>query len=251
MAILTRGLTTFRNEVNSIAPNRDKSSDGWIGDQRHSAGRSGHNPDRSGNAEYKDGDSKDEVRAIDLDADLRVSGLSMLEIIQHIITKARAGGYVPFRYIIFCPPGGRPTIWARSTGWTSRAYSGSNRHDKHAHFSGDYSQKADEWTGSLGLSSLIGKKPVSTPVKVKMIKFDGELPELTEGMKDPVVNAHHVKRAQVMLNLLTPGETIEADGDYGSQTAQAVSRLMANAQAKSSTNGSKIGLFEWQKLYAF
>lgn len=150
--VLTRGLMTVRTEFNLVFKLRDKRSDGSIGDQAHATGTSGHNPDRTGRAEYKDGDSKNEVRAIDVDRDLVPgSGIDWMErVVQYIVKRARAGGYVPFRYIIY-----KRRIWARSTGWATRAYTGANAHDKHAHFSGDYTQKADEWTGSLGLASLL------------------------------------------------------------------------------------------------
>lgn len=150
--VLTRGLMTVRTEFNLVFKIRDKRSDGTIGDQAHATGTSGHNPDRTGRAEYKDGDAKNEVRAIDVDRDLVPgSGIDWMErVVQFIVKRARAGVYVPFRYIIY-----KRRIWARSDGWKTRVYTGSNAHDQHAHFSGDYTQKADEWTGSLGLASLL------------------------------------------------------------------------------------------------
>ena len=151
--VLTRGLGTVRAEFNSVFPDRDKTSDGTIGDQAHQTSASGHNPDRTGRAEYKDGDSLDEVRAIDVDRDLVPgSGTDWMElVVQYLVRKARAGGYIPFRYIIY-----KRRIWSRTDGWQTRTYTGSNAHDKHAHFSGNYTQTADNWTGSLGLASLRG-----------------------------------------------------------------------------------------------
>lgn len=147
--VLTRGLTTWRAEINRVFPTRDKATDGSKGDSSHSSSTSGHNPDITGRAEYRDGDAKDEVRAIDVDKDLR-STVTMEQVIQYLVRLGRAGVYLPFRYFIY---NGR--IWRKSTGWRTEVYTGANKHDGHAHFSGDYTQKADEWTGSLGLASLI------------------------------------------------------------------------------------------------
>jgi hypothetical protein len=147
--VLTRGLKTFSAELDAVFPNREKYTDGSIGDSSHSGSTSGHNPDRTGNAEYRDGDAKDEVRAIDRDKDLR-STVTMEQLIQYLVRLGRMGVYLPFRYFIY-----RGRIWRKSTGWKTEVYTGANNHNEHAHFSGDYSQKADEWTGSLGLASLI------------------------------------------------------------------------------------------------
>lgn len=150
--VLTRGLRTFSAELDAAFPNREKYTDGAKGDSSHAGSVSGHNPDISGRAEYRDGDSKDEVRAIDRDKDLR-STVTMEQVIQYLVRKGRAGTYLPFRYFIY-----RRRIWRKSTGWKTEAYHGANDHNDHAHFSGDYSQRADEWTGSLGLASLVQKE---------------------------------------------------------------------------------------------
>lgn len=156
--VLTRGLATVRAEFNEVFPNRDKASDGSIGDQAHQTGSSGHNPDLTGRAEHRDGDALDEVRAIDVDRDL-VPGSQvdwMERVVQSIVLKGRAGQYVPFRYIIY-----KRRIWSRTDGWRTRTYTGANTHDRHAHFSGDYTQTADDWTGSLGLASLRQEAPMA------------------------------------------------------------------------------------------
>jgi len=56
MAELVPAGKTFRAQVDARFPNRDRRSDGWIGDSAHSARKSDHNPD-----------SKGRVHAIDID----------------------------------------------------------------------------------------------------------------------------------------------------------------------------------------
>jgi hypothetical protein len=173
--VLTRGLTAFLAEVNEVFPGRDKTSDGTIGDQAHSSGVSGHNPDRTGNAEYRDGDSKDEVRAIDIDRDL-VPGSTIdyaERVVQLIVQLARAGVYVPFRYVIY-----KRRIWSSSTGWATRQYTGANAHDKHIHLSGGYSERADEWTGRLGLAAVRGDEMELTDKITRDTGYEGRTVEM-------------------------------------------------------------------------
>jgi hypothetical protein len=128
MAVLTTSLTRLRNDFNDRFPSRDKASDGWIGDSAHEDTTSGHNPDESGGGEYEDSDSKDEVRAIDLDDDLRDSGGVTIKRLKYMIYNRR--------------------IASRSNGWRWQTYTGSNPHDKHGHISGDpvYDEDAAEFT---------------------------------------------------------------------------------------------------------
>lgn len=149
--ITTRSQAGFREELDEVFPERDRRSDGTVGNLAHQGTKSGHNPDLTGNAEHRDGDAKDEVRARDVDKDLVPgSGIDWMErVVQYVVRRARAGHFVPFRYIIY-----KGRIWSSTDGWQTRVYTGANGHYEHAHFSGAYSQTADEWTGRLGLASL-------------------------------------------------------------------------------------------------
>lgn len=106
---LNKALTNFREEVNRRWPNRDKRSDGTIGDAAHQATSSDHNPDPDGS-----------VDAWDMDVD----GVDVWECINAAIQ------HESIQYIIY---NGR--ITSRSWGLGNwRTYTGSNRHDKHVHF---------------------------------------------------------------------------------------------------------------------
>jgi hypothetical protein len=144
--ILTPSLAALRMGFNLLAPTRDKASDGWIGDRAHQESTSGHNPDDTpgSKSEFTDADSIPEVRAVDVDGDLRRPGVTMLKVIQAILADPNA--LKRLRYIIY-----NRVIWSRTTGWAPRAYTGSNPHDQHAHFSGDPADDANgsRWTAVI------------------------------------------------------------------------------------------------------
>lgn len=152
--VLVKSLAHVRAQFNTAFPGRDKASDGSIGDQAHQTSLSGHNPDEEGHSETTDADSVNEVRAIDIDADLRKTGVTMEMVVQHLVTLCRTGKITFIRYIIFSK-----RIWKKSAGWVTQAYKGKNPHDKHAHVSVEPDTVSENATPDLGLAKL-GEKPV-------------------------------------------------------------------------------------------
>jgi hypothetical protein len=119
--ILCRAGQQLREQFDDSFPDRDRRSDGWIGDLRHSARPSDHNPDRETGI----------VRAIDVDRDVHKSGKPdlMPDIADQIRLAAKAGEK-RIAYIIFA---GR--IASSRLGWRWRPYKGSNPHNHHLHVS--------------------------------------------------------------------------------------------------------------------
>ena len=125
---LSKAAIQLRQQFDDTFPSRDRTSDGWIGDTRHAARPSDHNPDANG-----------WVRAIDVDRD--VSGKSkpdlMPDIADQIRLLCKSKKERRITYIIF---DGR--IASSKKAWAWREYTGANKHNHHCHIS--FTQEADD-----------------------------------------------------------------------------------------------------------
>jgi hypothetical protein len=118
---------------------RDRRSDGWIGDLRHSSRPSDHNPDKETGI----------VRAIDVDRDVYKGGKpDLMPDIANQLRLAAKKGEKRIAYIIF---NGR--IASPRMGWRWRKYKGSNPHIAHLHCS---FTKAGDNDGSFFNIPLLG-----------------------------------------------------------------------------------------------
>jgi hypothetical protein len=113
---LSKSAVQFREQVDDSFPERLRKSDGWIGDARHSARKSDHNPDTNGC-----------VRAIDIDARLSDDkGLSAY-LADQIRQYGKTNGRIS--YVIH-----QSRIASPLLGWRWRSYKG-NPHNHHIHIS--------------------------------------------------------------------------------------------------------------------
>jgi hypothetical protein len=123
--ILCKAGQQLREQIDDSFPDRDRKSDGWIGDAAHSNRKSDHNPDSSNGI----------VRAIDVDKDLDSRASTGAYLADQIRLCAKAGDK-RISYVIFAGK-----ISSAKSFWRWRTYSGINRHDKHIHIS--FSKKGD------------------------------------------------------------------------------------------------------------
>jgi hypothetical protein len=114
---LSKAAIQLREQTDDCFPDRDRTSDGWIGDSRHAATKSDHNPDDQG-----------WVRAIDIDADLDKGKGTSVYLADQIRTYAKASGRIA--YVIHMGK-----ISSRKSLWRWVKYSGINAHNHHIHIS--------------------------------------------------------------------------------------------------------------------
>ena len=114
---LSKSGETLRNQINAAFPDRDKRSDGWIGDSRHQSTKSDHNPALPSGA----------VRAIDVDSDLGGAANNAY----YLANQLRLLGKTDKRisYVIY-----NGKIASRIMFWKWRKYSG-YPHTSHIHIS--------------------------------------------------------------------------------------------------------------------
>ena len=116
---LSKAAEQLRDQIDTWYPDRRSTSDGWIGDARHSASKSDHNPDkRSGFV----------VRAIDVDSRLDSSEGISIYLADQIRKCAKTDKRIS--YVIY---NGR--ICSKILNWKWRKYRGINPHRSHMHIS--------------------------------------------------------------------------------------------------------------------
>lgn len=134
---LAPSLAQLRREINTRWPNRDKSTDGSVGDLSHAARASDHNPN-----------SRRSVNAIDVDKD----GIDPMGLVGLAIKDSRVN------YVIY-----NRRIWQRRYGFKPRPYSGPNSHKEHVHVSILQTRTAEQDTRPWGIASAVSSAPKPAP----------------------------------------------------------------------------------------
>jgi hypothetical protein len=129
----------LRDQIDTWYPDRRSTSDGWIGDARHSASKSDHNPDeRSGFV----------VRAIDIDSRLDSSEQLSIYLADQIRVCAKTDKRIS--YVIH-----NGFIASRRFGFKWRRYRGINPHKSHIHCS--FTKAGDKDSKPFDIPLLGGK----------------------------------------------------------------------------------------------
>ena len=112
---VARSLLTLRDQVNRMAPDRDKSSDGTIGDERHQTTKSEHNPDANG-----------VVRAMDITHD-PAHGVDARKLAEALVASRDTR-------VLYLISNGQ-IVSSVVKPWIWRRYNGVNPHRHHMHIS--------------------------------------------------------------------------------------------------------------------
>ena len=148
---IAESLKQLRKQINEAYPNRDKSSDGGIGDASHASRNSDHNP------WVKDSHGVGVVTAIDIDEDLAPD----IHTIEALVTAIRNSRDPRVKYIIYEK---RITV-SGSNLQRWKAYTGKNPHNHHAHISVNSDPKLYDSTKSWNLS--LPKISTAAPIEPK------------------------------------------------------------------------------------
>jgi peptidoglycan hydrolase-like protein with peptidoglycan-binding domain len=213
---IARALVELRSEIDTRWPNRERSSDGSIGDLSHSARKSDHNPNASG-----------VVRAIDVDAD----GIPADWRAEHVRRRGDGGDrrITPGGYVIF-----NRRIASDVGGWRWRVYTGSNPHTAHVHVSAA--------TGPAGYDASGGWDVTTAKVDSRSKKKSG-LPRFRRGSRllrltTPCMRGTDVRYLQRRVGA-------DPDGEFGEKTE---ARVKAWQTAKGLEPDGRVGSATWASL---
>jgi hypothetical protein len=123
--LLCKAGQQLREQIDDSFPDRDRKSDGWIGDAKHSNRKSDHNPDSTNGI----------VRAIDVDKDFDSRPSTGAYLADQIRVCAKKDKRIS--YIIYAGK-----IASAKSLWRWRTYSGINSHHAHIHIS--FTKKGDQ-----------------------------------------------------------------------------------------------------------
>jgi Putative peptidoglycan binding domain len=199
---VAKSLLRLREQVNIAAPNRDKSSDGTIGDAAHASRSSDHNP-------WVTEGGIGVVTAMDISNDPShkvVSGD-----IAETLRKSRDSR---IKYVI----SNKRIFSATSRPWEWRPYTGPNPHIAHVHISVNSAKKYYDDVKDWTLPPALGRgDPNKTLTLVDMVSL-GDMAHVGE-------SGERVKQIQWALN--KAGLPLPADGSFGPITMDAVKKFQA------------------------
>ena len=161
---LAKSIVVLRDEVNAMFPNRDKSSDGTIGDANHLAEGwtlSDHNP------WVLDSKGVGVVRAVDIDSGPGLNPSDTLDVVGDTVADrvrlAGATGHPALQSGGYVISEGRIASARSNPPWSWRAYGGSDPHESHVHISVGTYPAAYDSVRAWNLKTQVTQNPDGGP----------------------------------------------------------------------------------------
>lgn len=229
---VAKSLLKLREQINAAYPNRDKASDGSIGNAEHAARTSDHNPyiiDKNGIGV---------VTAIDTDEDLSPS----IHSIESIISAIRTSRDPRVKYIIY-----EQRITRKGSNlqqWDP--YHGINPHQHHAHISvyGDPRLYDDDHPWNIGSAAAANSgdsaATATTNTNIPPAHNPSTQPLLKRGDRGGFVRVLQMRLREI-------GYKLDVDGDFGAKTDSAVRGFQSSHSLKID---GKVGPATWKALEA-
>lgn len=167
---VAKSLLALRDQVNAMAPGRDKSNDGTIGDTSHQARKSDHNPNADG-----------VVTAMDITNDPAHGVVS-----RNIAEMLRISKDPRIKYVI----SNRQIFSSQVSPWEWRPYDGINAHEKHVHISVVGQQALYDDTRPWSLDVLAKTSVAPSPAAVGHFQFSNIVATVFAGHADPNTSAY-------------------------------------------------------------
>ncbi len=229
---LNKFLTTWRAAVSKEYPSRSRKSDGTLGDARHAASVSEHNPDRDGSVDAWDmdvnllgssnahGSAREDAAVEKLKREFQAQPGAQLWIHNGVIANKDVGK------------------------WKRRRYYGANPHKQHVHWQSDPDYERRTFSGDLDEDIV-----VTAINDVRRLAVPKTIPPWPKGSKPSYAAtapyALTVRKAQTRLK--ERGWKIATDGVYGPASARIVKAFQAEKKLKAD---AILGPVTWRALWA-
>jgi hypothetical protein len=233
-------LVALRAEFNALAPGRDKGADGSIGDSAHT-GSSDHTPDEQSDVlRDRDGDSKNEVHALDIDSSGPWPGEGTQKqrfhrFVMGIVAREKARWLDPddvcrLEYVIW-----DGHIYSRAFDFREREFTGDDPHTNHAHFSSRYLTTAENDTRPWGVQE--DDDMAFTETQLKAFPWQQQARKAQAGdpdMSTLAVLTGTYDKTKALLALVASNATAEAQRDAAQSAAIAGMMRLLNTVVETS-----------------
>jgi len=200
---VAESLLVLRNQINTISPNRQKISDGTIGDPSHASRNSDHNP-------WVVHKKVGVVTALDITHD-PVHGIDSRKLADALL----ASKDNRIKYVI--SNGQIASGFTGQSPWVWRKYEGKNPHRHHMHLSVMPGSSLFDNDTPWRIETFTDAVP---PILEEARPTEPAMPVLAMGTK-----GHDVEKLQYLLN--TYGFKLTVDSDFGPKTKRAVMEFQA------------------------